>query len=148
MAKKKEKLVIGWREWVALPEYSAIPIKAKIDSGARTSSLHATDIVEIKRGHRRFVQFLIHPDPKDFKHTIKAVSEVLEYRKVKDSGGTVTLRPVVITMARIGGIDWPIELTLISRSDMKFRMLLGRQAIRKKFLIDTSRSFLQDAGGK
>ncbi len=128
---------------MSLPEYKSGLIKAKIDTGARTSSLHASDIVEVKRGGKRYIQFLIHLD-QDPKHTTKAEAEILEYRKVKDSGGKVTLRPVVVTTAKIGEIEWPIELTLISRWNMKFKMLLGRQAIRKKFVVDPSRSFLQN----
>jgi hypothetical protein len=135
-------VVIGWREWVTLPSLGINAIKAKIDSGARTSSLHAYDITEFKRGSRNFVRFTVHPQQRTQKAVVSCETRLLEKRKVKDSGGKVTLRPVIITQITLGDKTWEIELTLTNRNEMGFRMLLGRQALRNNFIINPGKSFL------
>lgn len=137
--------VVGWREWIALPDLGVEAIKAKIDTGARSSSLHAFDLRTFERDGRRWVRFNVHPLQRSAKPTITAEAELLEYRKVRSSGGHVTNRPVVLTTARLLGRSWTIELTLTGRDAMGFRMLLGREALRGRFLVDPGRSFL---GGK
>lgn len=134
--------IIGWREWVSLETLGIEQIKAKIDTGARTSSLHAYDIQEFTRGNRKFVRFSVHPQQRSQKNAVSCETRLLEKRKVKDSGGKVTLRPVIVTQIKLGDKVWDIELTLTNRNEMGFRMLLGRQAIKKNFLINPGKSFL------
>ncbi len=140
-----DRPVIGWREWVALPEFGISAIKPKIDTGARSSSLHAVEIEEFSRDDRIFVRFRVHPNQRNSKDTVTAEAPVLEYRNVKSSSGQKSLRPVVVTEIEILGQRWPIELTLADRDEMGFRMLLGREALRGRFLVDAGSSFY---GGK
>ena len=140
--KKSKATLIGWREWVSLRTLGIEQIKAKIDTGARTSSLHAHDIQEFTRGNRKYVRFTVHPQQRNIKQTVACETPLLEKRKVKDSGGKVTLRPVILTEISLGEMVWEIELTLTNRNEMGFRMLLGRQAIKKSFLINPGKSFL------
>ena len=133
---------IGWREWVALPTLGIGAIKAKVDTGARSSSLHAIEIRKLWRDGKLVVRFKIHPNQRDAQTTIVAEADVLEYRSVKSSGGHETHRPVIRTDVELMGRRWPVELTLVSRDAMGFRMLLGRQAIRGRFLVDSEHSYL------
>jgi hypothetical protein len=139
---------IGWREWVALPALGVGAIKVKVDSGARSSSLHAYAVREFRRDGRLMVAFTIHPLQRETHTTIEAEAELLEYRHVRSSGGHQTRRPVIVTPIKLFGQRWEIELTLASRDSMGFRMLLGRQAVRRRFLIDPARSFLAGRRGK
>ncbi|REJ70085.1 MAG: ATP-dependent zinc protease [Planctomycetota bacterium] len=141
---KAEKVVptIGWREWIALPNLGIKQIKAKVDTGARSSALHAVDLETFKRHGRDFVRFKVHPEQRNSKRTVIAEAEVLEYRKVKSSGGHQTRRPVILTSVSALGQTWEVELTLVSRDEMGFRMLLGREAIRRRMIVDPGRSFL------
>jgi len=133
--------VIGWREWVALPGLGVDRIKAKIDTGARSSSLHAVGVETFRRGRRTYARFRIHPLQRDGRTTVSAEAEVAEFRRVKSSSGHATLRPVVIAEVETLGHRWPIELTLADRDAMGFRMLLGREAVRGRFLVDAGRSY-------
>lgn len=133
---------IGWREWLALPELAINGIKAKVDTGARSSALHAFEIERFDRGGRQMVRFRVHPWQHDIEQTVQAEAEMIGQRLVRNSGGLETLRPVIVTSARLFGQCWPIEVTLIGRDAMGFRMLLGREAVRRRFLVDASRSFL------
>ncbi len=134
--------MIGWREFVSLPDLIGSPIKAKIDTGARTSALHAFGLdVSVEDGVT-IATFEIHPEQRSALRSEKVAVEVGGFRKVRSSNGKSELRPVITTTARIGKVKWPIEITLASRDDMGFRMLLGRSAIRKQFLVHPSRSFL------
>ena len=135
--------IIGWREVVVLPQLGIEKIKAKIDTGARSSALHAFNISEFKRDGKDLIRFQVHPLQRDRAFTITSEAELLEYRKVRNSGGAAQLRPVIITQIELGDRSWSIELTLTNRDVMGFRMLLGRQAVRNRFLIDPGRSFLQ-----
>jgi hypothetical protein len=137
--------VIGWREWVALPELNIRAIKAKVDTGAASSSLHAIDVHEFNRGGKKMVAFRVHPLQRNARAFIESEAELLEYRHVKSSGGHQTLRPVIVTTVELLGIKCPIELTLASRDTMGFRMLLGREALARRFVVDSGRSF---QGGK
>jgi len=136
------KLVIGWREWLSLPELGVQRIKAKIDTGARTSALHAFDVEVFSRGGRKFVRFSVHPEQRNDRKQIEAEAALLEWREVKDSSGNVSQRPVIMTMIKVGPLMWPVEVTLTNRDEMGFRMLLGRQAIRGHLLVDAGRSFM------
>lgn len=140
---KKPKLsVIGWREWLDLPELGISTIKAKIDTGARSSALHAFDIQQFKVNEKEMIRFEVHPVQRDSRHTVTTEAELMEWREVKNSGGVVQLRPVIQTKLKLGGQQWVIELTLTNRDMMGFRMLLGRSAIRKRFLVDPGKSYL------
>lgn len=136
-------LVIGWREWVSLPLFCKTKIKVKIDTGARTSCLHAFNVQEIRKGRKKFIRFDIHPLQKSKRLSKTVTAELIEYRSIKSSNGQTSIRPVVETDLVIGNKSIKIELTLTDRDQMGFRMLLGREALRKNFLIDPSKSFLQ-----
>jgi hypothetical protein len=142
MKKKKPLLTIGWREWIALPEQGIEKIKAKIDTGARTSSLHAAHIHYVQRGEKTFVSFKIYPEQRSSKFVIATESELIDEKFVKSSTGNVELRPVILIRLKLMGESWLTKCTLARRDEMGFRMLLGRHAIRKKFLVDASRSFI------
>lgn len=132
----------GWREWVSLPSWKINKIKAKLDSGARTCALHAED-VEIYRSHGRSkVKFRVFPLQDSKRRSRKIVAELVELRKVRSSNGVVTERPVVSTDLCIGDEIWPIEVTLVNRDIMGFRMLIGRAALKHRAVIDPGRSFL------
>lgn len=140
--KVKEPLpVIGWREWVVLPQLGIPRVKAKIDTGARSSSLHAYDIREFASEGRTMVRFKVHPLQKNALVTVDCEAELLEWRQVRSSSGEQDLRPVIVTGVELLGRLWDIEVTLTRRDAMGFRMLLGRQAVRRRFLIDPGSSF-------
>lgn len=134
--------LIGWREYLTLPQFNISYIKAKIDTGARTSALHAYNITEYSEGDRTMIKFQVHPIQRETHTTVDCIAPLLEYRKVTNSGGHGQIRPVIITEVKLGKYQWEIELTLTNRDVMGFRMLLGREAIRRRFLVDTSHSFL------
>lgn len=135
--------ILGWREWVALPELGIPAIKAKIDTGAKTSALHAFRIDPFHDNGTEFVRFWLHPLRRKKSIELMCVAAVCQKRIVKDSGGHVEERYMIETPVRVGGREWNIELTLTSREDMMFRMLLGRTAItRGKLTIDPAASFL------
>lgn len=143
--KGKEKTppeVIGWREWIALPDLGIDRIKVKVDTGARSSSLHAYDIERFEEDGTPMVRFRVHPVQRDSRTTVRARAELLDRRSVRSSSGAETLRPVIRTHVLFRERRWPIELTLTRRDEMGFRMLLGRQAVRGRFLVDPGRSFL------
>ncbi len=148
MARRKprsELPIIGWREWVTLPGLQIEAVKAKIDTGARTSCLHAVRVKTFDRDGRTFVTFAVHPLQKNSKVTVEAEAEVVEFRDIRSSNGHVSRRPVIVTPVSVLGQTWDVELTLANRDEMGFRMLLGREALRERFLVDSGRSF---AGGK
>lgn len=134
--------IIGWREWVKLPDFEVARIKAKVDSGARSSSIHTTEMEIFEKDGREWVRFIILPHQKNDDKTYEAEAAVLEMRNVKSSNGEVTLRPVIVANLQILGQVFPIEMTLANRYDMGFRMLLGREAFRGRFLVDAGRSYL------
>lgn len=141
--KKKKKLqTIGWREWLSLPELGIEKIKAKIDTGARTSALHAFALKPFKEGNQDKIRFDIHPLQNDTNLIITCEADVIDYRWVSDSGGHREQRYVISTPVKLGEKIWPIEITLTERDTMLFRMLLGRRAIRRRFLINPGRSFI------
>ncbi len=136
-------LVIGWREIIALPNLGISQIKAKIDTGARSSALHAFHVEKFQHDGQEMIRFQVHPYQRDSKHTVTAEAELLEYREVRPSSGKAQLRPVILTNVELDNVQWQIELTLTNRDVMGFRMLLGRQAVRDRFLVDPGKSFLQ-----
>jgi len=144
----KSLSIIGWRERVALPDLGISQIKAKIDTGARSSALHAFDVETFLRDGKTMVRFKVHPYQRDTHRTVSAEAELIDQRQVRNSGGHAQLRPVIQTMVELNGERWLIELTLTNRDVMGFRMLLGRQAVRKRFLVDAGRSFVQSSTRK
>ena len=135
------KPTIGWREWVALPELGVERLKAKIDTGARTSAIHAFDIELYKKSGEDWVRFAVHPYQKNDTDIRACTCLVQESRVVTNSGGSQEHRLVIETQLTMGNQSWPIELTLTNRDQMGFRMLLGRTAIKGRFLVDPGRSF-------
>lgn len=140
--KVSKKPVIGWREWVELPELGIRKIKAKIDTGARTSALDVTDCKLFVRQEEDWVAFTLRYGTRKNPREKRCKARVIEQREVKDSGGNVENRIVITTTARIGRHIEDIEISLTTRHGMKFRMLLGRTAIVDRFLVDISRSYL------
>jgi hypothetical protein len=137
--------IIGWREWVSLPDIGILEVKAKIDTGARSSALHAFDIEKFHRQGKQMVRFKVHPYQGDTIRTVMAEAELIDQRKVRSSDGRTELRPVIRTMIELLGDRWPIEVTLTNRDLMYFRLLLGRQAVGQLFLVDAGHSFLRSA---
>lgn len=133
---------LGWREWVKLDEWSVPHIKAKVDTGARTSSLHAFDLEHFDREGQAWVRFAVHPWQASTADTVVVEAPLVESRTVKSSTGTAQRRPTVRTRLTVAGHDLEAEVTLTNRDDMGFRMLLGRQALRKRFLVDPGASYL------
>lgn len=141
---KQYKLkVIGWREWVSLPEFAIGPLKVKVDSGARTSALHATKIRYLDNlNGETWVSFVV-SDGSPKRRTVRVRARLVEQRMVRSSSGHASLRPVIRTSIQLGQETWPLEITLVNRDPMGFRMLLGRQAIKGRFMIHPGRSFIQ-----
>lgn len=130
-------LVIGWREYVTLPDLG-ITVKAKIDTGARTSAIHAEDIVV--EGEQ--IHFIVHPNQRDDDNPVAVTCALLDIREVRSSSGEAQERYVIRTWAKLHRKRWQIELSLASRNEMGFRMLLGRTAMRGRFLVDPASSYV------
>lgn len=123
-------IAIGWREWLALPELNIPFIKAKVDTGARTSALHAFFVEPFRQDGCEMVRFGVHPLQGREDLEIICTFPVKDYRRVSDSGGHYEMRYVIETNVKIGDLCWPVEITLTNRDSMKFRMLLGRTAMQ------------------
>lgn len=138
---KQPKMIIGWREWVALPDFHVPGIKVKVDTGAATSALHAFDIVPFERDGAPYVHFSIHPlhGRRDIRFPCEA--KLVDRRTVTNSGGSAQRRYVVETTLAIAERQWKIELTLTNRQEMKFPMLLGRSAMRGRLVVDPHLSY-------
>jgi hypothetical protein len=137
----KETPTIGWREWVRLPDLGDALVKAKVDTGARTSTLHAFDVSEVERDGERRVAFAFHPNQDDEETEIRAEAPLVDRRNVTASNGQTELRYVVATQVVVDEEPIEIELTLTRRDAMGFRMLLGRHALRGRFMVDPRRSY-------
>ncbi|MDX2224604.1 MAG: RimK/LysX family protein [Rhodospirillaceae bacterium] len=137
-----KKKTIGWREWVELPGLKVGRIKAKLDTGARTSALHAFNLRRYTKYGAAHVRFDVHPAQRKRKPTVRCHALVIDHRTVTDSGGRREERPVIRTTLKLGKSVYRIELTLTDRDDMGFRLLLGRQALRRRYVVDPARSFV------
>ena len=137
-----QQLAVGWREWVMLPDLGLENIKAKVDTGARTSCLHAFKIRPFIENDQQRVEFQIHPKQRNTDHVKTCIADVIDQRVVTDSGGHKEERWVIETLLRMGSHQWPIEVTLSSRDNMMFRMLIGRTALKNRVLVDSSKSYV------
>lgn len=135
--------IIGWQEWAALPDLGLPAIKAKIDTGARTSALHAHDIVPMASEAGEMVHFKVWPARRRQDIEIACVAPIVDRRMVTSSNGESELRFVIATRIAMGGRAWAIEVTLTDRSQMSYRMLLGRQGLQPGTMIDVGSVFLQ-----
>lgn len=126
----EEKLWLGWREWISLPSIGVHAIKAKIDTGARTSSLHAEKIKVIRKGDKRFVRFTTFPIQKDRAFRLECEAPLVDRRIVSDSGGHRERRYIITLPVHVGGHTWDAEFSLTTRKKMRFRLLLGRTAVK------------------
>lgn len=137
-----EKQIIGWREWLALPELGIKAIKAKIDTGARTSALHTFKLEPFEKEGVLMVKFRIHPLQRRKDLEINCIANVLDRRRVTSSDGQSEMRYVIGAQVFLGKKNWPVELTLTDRKNMRFRMLLGRAAICDHLMVDPAKSYL------
>lgn len=138
-----DRLVVGWREWLALPGIGIPAIKAKVDTGARTSSLHAREIEPFEGADgREWVRFSLRPDLRHPELVIDCEAPASQHRQVRSSSGQPEDRFFIMTTVAIAGVEWEIELSLTCRKQMKFRMLLGREALRGRCLVEPHTSFL------
>lgn len=135
--------VVGWREWVALPALLPDdPVKAKLDTGARTSAIHAWDLDPFTRGDQPWIRFSLHPRQDDDLHVVHAEAELVAERAIRSSNGELELRAVILTEVELGGQRYAVELSLTNRDEMGFRMLIGRRAMAGHLLVDPGRSWL------
>lgn len=135
-------LEVGWREWVSLPDLGVRRIKAKLDTGARSSAIHVVSWELVEGADPPRIRFVLAPVQKDDETLVEAEAPLADQRRVRSSSGAAQLRPVIVTTLEMAGQRWPIELTLARRSRLRFRMLLGRQALRHRVLLDPAGSFL------
>ena len=137
----KPLTTIGWREWLSLPALGIPQIKAKIDTGAKTSALHTFSLQTYTEQGCKWVRFGLHPFQKKLKPELFCNAEVIDERVVSDSGGHREQRLVIVTPVRLGTQQWPVEITLTNRENMIFRMLLGRTAMQGRFLVNPQASY-------
>jgi hypothetical protein len=140
--------IIGWREWVVLPELGIPAIKAKIDTGARTSALHAFFVEPFSENGIQKVRFQIHPLQQRTDIELTCIAEVIDQRMVTDSGGHREMRYVIRSKILVGTTEIEAEITLTDRDTMQFRMLLGRTALADKFLVSPDLSYLEGRRSK
>lgn len=134
--------IVGWREWVGLPGIGVPWIKAKLDTGARSSALHASDIEEFAGADGDWVRFTVHPWQSSEGNAVVAERPVHDRREVRSSSGHSEERLVVLTDVGLFDRTITIEMTLTNRDEMGFRLLIGREALRQGFLVDSGRSYL------
>lgn len=142
MQKDIDKIRLGWREWVAFPELNLPAIKAKIDTGAKTSALHAFHVERYQKETVNMLKFLVHPIQQNTDFKIECHAPILDQREIVDSGGHREMRYVIESLISIGDKVWPIELSLTNRDTMRFRMLLGRRAMAYSAIVEPDVSYL------
>lgn len=139
---KKDRNTIGWREWVQIPEFGITEIKAKIDTGADNSSLHAFNMKRFDRDGVPYIRFEVHPRQRSRRPSITCEAEVVMDRLVKNPGGRSELRPVIRTRLVVAGHEIDALVNLTTRDEMTFRLLLGRRTVRNHFIVDPGKSYL------
>ncbi len=139
---KEQLLLIGWREWAKLPMLNTPLIKVKIDTGAKTSALHAYDINIVKDAGKEFAEFIIHPIQRNDVICRRTRAEIIDMRTIKSSNGHSEERIVIRSPIQIGHMQWDIDITLTNRDIMNHRMLLGREAMTK-LLVNPAKSYCQ-----
>jgi hypothetical protein len=139
--KKEIKTTVGWREWISLPELKIESIKAKLDTGARTSALHTYFIEPLSSSGRPKVKFGVHPLQQTDNKDVVCTADIVDYRRIVDSGGHPEMRYIIRTPVLIGGRSWLIDLSLTNREQMRFRLLIGRTALSEHLIIDPQLSF-------
>lgn len=142
LVEPSKKIRIGWQEWVSLPSIGVPMVKAKIDTGAKTSSLHAMDIRRYKKNQKDYVSFKVHPLQGTKKIAVVCHAPIIDYRAVMSSNAQLEKRYVISSIIILGGKSWEIEITLSNRDPLRFRMLLGRQALNSRVLIDPAKRLL------
>ena len=140
--KKKEKQLIGWQEWVQLPELGIFAIKAKVDTGAKTSALHALDITTFQSDGQDFVSFTVVPLQRDRHVRLKCTAQLLGQKMVRSSTGEPEQRYAIRTPLVLANKVWDIDVTLTNREPLIFRMLLGREALASHCVIDPDKRFI------
>jgi hypothetical protein len=138
----KNKVVIGRLESIGLPELGIDALQVRVDTGAKTSSLHVDNIEKTLIDGVHSVTFDIHPDSHNVDRIVSCTAPISDIRKIKSSNGTAEQRYVIETPVTLGSESWSIEITLTDRSDMSYLMLFGREAIGKRFLVDPSKVFV------
>jgi len=138
----KQKAIIGRLESIALPDLAITDLQVRVDTGAKTSSLHVDNITKIKSNGKIMVKFDIHPDVHNVKNVVTCEAPLHDIRKIKSSNGSSEERYVIATPVQLGSENWTIEITLTDRSDMNYLMLFGREAIGERFLVDPSKVFV------
>ncbi|MEL6387101.1 MAG: 30S ribosomal protein S6--L-glutamate ligase [Pseudomonadota bacterium] len=138
-----DAFTLGWEEWLALPDLGLPAIKAKVDTGARSSALHARAVEPFGPANNPQVRFLMQPDPNDPNLELTCSARVVDRRNVTSSNGDTELRYVIESLLAMGGRRWPAEITLTNRKTMSFRMLIGRTAIAGDMVVDPNQSFAQ-----
>lgn len=136
----KNRLLIGRDEWCQLPELEIPAIKAKIDTGAKTSALHAFNIRRIKKNQKKYVRFDMHPLQGDDKTIVSCIAPLIDERHIMSSSGHIEHRYVILTTLMIAEHEWKIEISLSNRDPLRYRLLLGREALNSHVLIDPSLS--------
>ncbi|GMQ48701.1 putative ATP-dependent zinc protease [Vibrio sp. 10N] len=139
-----DRMIIGNLEVCSLPELGIFDLEVRIDTGAKTSSLHVDNLQRVKRDGRLYVQYDLHPDIYHLDEIVHCESLIYDSRRIKSSNGDSEQRCVIQTLFRLGDREWPIEITLSNRQDMSYMMLLGREAMIDKVYVDPSRAFLID----
>jgi len=135
-------ILVGWREWLALPDLGIVSIKTKVDTGARSTALHVAGLAEFTRDGARWLRFRVAPGSRRSARQQVVEAPIADERVVTDSGGTRALRPFIHTRVAVGAWTWPIEINLTDRRSMLFPMLLGRTAMRDRVIVDARHSYL------
>jgi ribosomal protein S6--L-glutamate ligase len=143
MSLVRSRLIVGWQEWISLPELGLPALRAKFDTGAKTSALHTCFVEPFGSASNPKVRFGVQPSRRAADLEVAAVADVVDQREVISSNGERELRYVISTILSIAGRHWPIEVTLTNRSRMTYRMLIGRQAIPPDMLVDCASKFRQ-----
>lgn len=136
------KMIIGNTEALCLPELGITGLHTRVDTGAKISSLHVDNLICFKEDGQRYVEFDLHPDVYHLEETVRCTAKLKARKKIKSSNGEVETRCVIETLLRMGSQEWKIDLTLSNRQDMTYMMLLGRQGMSNKVIVDPSKSFL------